>query len=178
MKKIEAKISSRKRKSASESSTKQSASNFGTCENVSSRYEKVGRVGEGTYGVVYKAKDRETHKYVALKRCIPHHESSDGIPLTTLREIHALRLCSRHEHVVDLISVSVSQSGGVFLVCEFCSHDIAQLMDENYSKYRQSPFDQSQVKTLMAQLLSALAYCHSHSLIHRDIKPSKFLLSG
>jgi serine/threonine protein kinase len=47
------------------------------------RYEKLGRVGEGTYGVVYKAKDKETNQFVALKRCIPHHESSDGFPQTS-----------------------------------------------------------------------------------------------
>lgn len=54
----------------------------GACASVS-QYEKVGRVGEGTYGVVYKARDRTTKEYVALKRCIPHNEGSDGFPVTS-----------------------------------------------------------------------------------------------
>jgi serine/threonine protein kinase len=55
----------------------------GKCALVADRYEKVGRIGEGSYGVVYKAIDRQTNAFVALKRCIPHHESSDGFPVTS-----------------------------------------------------------------------------------------------
>jgi serine/threonine protein kinase len=55
----------------------------GKCALVADRYEKVGRIGEGSYGVVYKAIDRQTNRTVALKRCIPHHESSDGFPITS-----------------------------------------------------------------------------------------------
>lgn len=55
----------------------------GRCALVADRYEKIGRIGEGTYGVVYKAVDRHTNHIVALKRCIPHHESSDGFPVTS-----------------------------------------------------------------------------------------------
>ena len=66
-------------------SSSSSSSNYSTgiCEHVSERYEKVGRVGQGTYGVVYKARDKETGDMVALKRCIPHHESSDGFGIVT-----------------------------------------------------------------------------------------------
>ena len=63
----------------------------GACPNVSLRYKKVSRIGEGTYGIVYKAIDQQTSEYVALKRCLPHHEATDGFPITTLREIQILR---------------------------------------------------------------------------------------
>jgi serine/threonine protein kinase len=179
----------------------------GTCDNVSERYEKVGRVGQGTYGVVYKARDRfynkkrsssntkdggdgidhnQDEEYVALKRCIPHHESSDGFPITTLREIHALRVCSQHPNVVSLLHVAVSSStsssaaalGGVFLVFEYCPQDLAQLIDAYYPKHKKSPFSEAQVKRLTLQLLSACDYLHSHSLLHRDIKLSNLLYTS
>jgi serine/threonine protein kinase len=150
----------------------------GACENVSQRYEKVGRVGQGTYGVVYKARDKIKGDFVALKRCIPHHESSDGFPLTTLREIHALRVCSQHPHIVSLLQVSVSSSNGVFLVFEYCTHDLAQLIDAYYPKHRKSPFQQSHVKTLLRQLLSALEFVHLHYLLHRDVKLSNLLYTS
>jgi serine/threonine protein kinase len=149
----------------------------GACEDVSQRYEKVGRVGQGTYGVVYKARDKLKGDFVALKRCIPHHESSDGFPLTTLREIHALRVCSQHPNIISLMQVSVSSSNGVFLVFEYCTHDLAQLIDAYYPKHRKSPFQQSHVKTLLQQLLSALEFVHSHYLLHRDVKLSNLLYS-
>mmetsp|Transcript_12936 Transcript_12936/g.31513 ORF Transcript_12936/g.31513 Transcript_12936/m.31513 type:complete len:203 (-) Transcript_12936:1229-1837(-) len=88
------------------------AATYGNCPNVSSRYEKIGRIGEGTYGVVYQARDRQTGDIVALKRCLPHHEASDGFPLTTLREITVLRELQsaggRRHGIIGLKDVTVS----------------------------------------------------------------------
>mmetsp|Transcript_37991 Transcript_37991/g.79585 ORF Transcript_37991/g.79585 Transcript_37991/m.79585 type:complete len:170 (+) Transcript_37991:212-721(+) len=84
---------------------------YGDCAIVSS-YEKIGRIGEGTYGVVYQARDKRTGSIVALKRCLPHHEASDGFPLTTLREITILRelqSAGGQEHgIIGLKDVTVS----------------------------------------------------------------------
>ena len=173
----------------------------GICPLVSSRYTKVGRIGEGTYGIVYEAVEkRDTHRRrVALKRCIPHHESSDGFPITTLREIQSLKVCCQHPNIVNLLEITVndklqSDSGGVFLVFEYCSKDIASILDTHYHNHHHkqqhnnnkkqssssssvSPFTESQTKTLLQQLLSAIEFCHTHYLIHRDIKPSNLLYS-
>jgi serine/threonine protein kinase len=72
----------------------------------------------------------------------------------------------------------LSKHSGVFLVFEYCPHDLAQILDDYYPKFRTSPFDQGQVKTLLQQLLSALKCCHQHSLLHRDIKPSNMLYTA
>ena len=97
---------------SSSSSSRVDSAVYGSCDDVSSRYRKVDRIGEGTYGVVYRAVDRETGDVVALKRCLPHHESSDGFPLTTLREITILRELDREggrDHgIVGLRDVTVS----------------------------------------------------------------------
>lgn len=148
----------------------------GHCVNVAERFEKLGRIGEGTYGIVYKARDKQTSQLVALKRCLPHNESSDGFPLTTLREIQSLRICNNHANIVKLQQVAVSKSG-VFLVFEYCQNDLAQLVDAHYTMHKKSPFTQAQVKRLLYQLLSALQYMHSRCLIHRDIKLSNLLYS-
>lgn len=152
-------------------------SSSGACVNVADRYEKLGRVGSGTYGVVYKARDVLTGTTVALKRCIPHHEASDGVSVTTLREIENLRLCAACPYTVSLLAVAVSKSS-VFLVFEYCEHDLADLIDEHYlrhGKNKRSPFTEEAVKTLLRHLLSALTWMHSHSLIHRDVKLSNLL---
>lgn len=62
-------------------------------------FEKLEKVGEGTYGKVYKARDKATGKIVALKKT-KLHEDDEGVPPTTLREISLLRMLSRDPHIV------------------------------------------------------------------------------
>jgi serine/threonine protein kinase len=63
------------------------------------KIEKNGTCGEGTYGVVYKAKDRQTDLFVAMKKIRLENED-EGIPSTTLREISTLRQL-RHPNIVE-----------------------------------------------------------------------------
>ena len=60
------------------------------------------------------------------------------------------------------------------MVFEFCDHDLAQLLDHSS---RRSPWSQEDVKCLMKQMLSALAFLHDHWIIHRDIKLSNLLVT-
>jgi serine/threonine protein kinase len=54
------------------------------------KYEKLEMIGEGTYGVVYKAKDRDSGRIVALKKIRTENED-EGIPSTAIREIALLK---------------------------------------------------------------------------------------
>lgn len=65
-------------------------------------FEKLEKVGEGTYGKVYRARDRVTGKIVALKKT-RLHEDEEGVPPTTLREISLLRMLSRDPHIVKYV---------------------------------------------------------------------------
>ncbi|KAL7547224.1 hypothetical protein ACHAWF_010547 [Thalassiosira exigua] len=169
------------------------AATYGSCPDVSSRYEKIGRIGEGTYagdsldgaaemmsGVVYQARDKQTGDVVALKRCLPHHEASDGFPLTTLREITILRELQsdggQRHGIVGLRGVTVSSSrSGVFLVFEYAQHDLASLVDDHYAKHRRGPFGPAEVKRLALQLLDAIRFLHARCVLHRDLKLSNLL---
>lgn len=65
-----------------------------------SQYQKIEKpVGEGTYGVVYKAKDKKTGKYVALKK-IRLEMEDEGVPSTALRETTLLKDL-KHPNVVE-----------------------------------------------------------------------------
>lgn len=164
------------------------ASPHGSCKKVAD-FKKINRIGQGTYGFVYRAKTPDGRE-VALKRIIMHNESQDGFPLTSLREIKTLRRCNLHPNIVKLMDVVVgSGRDAVFLLFEYCEHDLAALInshaqhnskqnDSNSSTSIQPLFKESEVKSLTQQLLSALEYIHSNHVVHRDIKLSNLLYNS
>lgn len=137
---------------------------LGNCHSVHD-FQKINRIGEGTYGFVYRAREKSTGSIFALKRIILHNEEQDGFPLTSIREIKTLRACS-HAHIVQMLDVVVgSNRDAVFLLFEYCEHDLSTLC-----KFIKHPFKQSEIKTLVHQLLLALEYLHAKWIVHRDIK--------
>ncbi|KAG0729111.1 Cyclin-dependent kinase 9-A [Chionoecetes opilio] len=76
---------------------------FPFCDDVI-KYEKLAKIGQGTFGEVFKARDRRTGKVVALKKILMENEK-EGFPITALREIRILKLL-RHENVVNLLEIA------------------------------------------------------------------------
>ncbi|CAH0380078.1 unnamed protein product [Pelagomonas calceolata] len=153
----------------------------GACASVQQRYERRDRVGEGTYGVIYRAWDRQLQRVVALKRLLPHNEAQDGFPLTSLREVSTLRLLRGHANVVTFLDVAVgARRDAVFLSLEFAEHgDLGSLLDDRaIRKGRKRLFDISQTKCLTRQLLLALRHCHERYVCHRDVKVANLLYTA
>jgi cell division cycle 2-like protein len=71
-------------------------------------YEKLNQIEEGSYGVVFRARDKQTGDIVALKK-LKLEEEKNGFPITALREIYALMTC-RHENVVGIREVVVGDT--------------------------------------------------------------------
>ncbi|KAH0590544.1 hypothetical protein H2248_000689 [Termitomyces sp. 'cryptogamus'] len=135
-------------------------------------YEKLNQIEEGSYGVVFRARDKQTGDIVALKK-LKLDEEKNGFPITALREIFSLMTC-RHENVVGIREVVVGDTlTQVFVVMDFIEHDLKTLLT-----LMPSPFLQSETKTLMLQLLSAVAHCHSNWILHRDLKTSNLLMNN
>mmetsp|Transcript_19123 Transcript_19123/g.20725 ORF Transcript_19123/g.20725 Transcript_19123/m.20725 type:complete len:296 (-) Transcript_19123:323-1210(-) len=135
------------------------------------RYQKIeknGAVGEGTYGVVYKARDKQTNEIVALKR-IRLEVEDEGIPSTTLREISVLRQL-KHPNIVLLNDV-VQSEGRLFLVFEFVDKDLKRYFDAT-----EGMLSPQLVKSYCWQLLRGLHYCHVKGVVHRDLKPQNLLV--
>jgi serine/threonine protein kinase len=100
-------------------------------------YDKLNRVGEGTYGVVYRARHKKTNEIVALKR-VRMEEEKDGLPISSLREINLL-LNMRHKNIVELKEIVVgSRLDSIFLVMEYCEQDLASLLDNMTSHFTEA----------------------------------------
>ena len=117
------------------------------------RYEKVEKIGEGTYGVVYKAKDRATGDFIALKK-IRLEAEDEGVPSTAIREISLLKELA-HDNVVQLNDV-VHQDSKLYLVFEYLDQDLKKYMDSLGG----NPLDPRLVKSYLYQLLRGVAFCH------------------
>jgi len=128
---------------------------------------KMEKVGGGTYGVVYKAKELESGDLVALKKILLDHED-EGVPSTAIREISLLKEL-KHPNIVYLRDV-VYGDNRLYLAFEFVDMDLKKFIDTNPDM---SP---AVVKSFMYQLLLGIDFCHSHRVLHRDLKPQNLLI--
>jgi len=133
------------------------------------QYEKVEKIGEGTYGVVYKARDRLTNETIALKK-IRLEQEDEGVPSTAIREISLLKEM-HHNNIVRLQDVVHSEKR-LYLVFEYLDLDLKKHMDTCPDLAK----DPRLIKMFLYQILQGIAYCHSHRVLHRDLKPQNLLI--
>ncbi|XP_055346237.1 cyclin-dependent kinase 10-like [Paramacrobiotus metropolitanus] len=154
---------------------------LGGCRCVS-EFIKLNRIGEGTYGVVYRARDSKSDEIVALKKMRMESDKC-GIPISGLREIMCL-FKLHHDNIVHLKEIAVGRRNlrDIFLVMEYCEQDLATLLD-NFGELptpSSGPpplFSEAQIKCITMQTLRGLHYMHSRYIIHRDLKVSNLLLT-
>ncbi|KAL0574229.1 Cyclin-dependent kinase catalytic subunit [Marasmius crinis-equi] len=136
------------------------------------RYTKLEKVGEGTYGVVYKAKDNGTNEVVALKK-IRLEAEDEGVPSTAIREISLLKELN-DPNIVRLLDI-VHADQKLYLVFEFLDVDLKRYIEQG--NQNRQPISLDIVKKFLYQLNSGLLYCHSHRILHRDLKPQNLLIN-
>lgn len=144
------------------------------------KFEIIGITGEGTYGQVYKAKDKDTAEMVALKKVRLDNEK-EGFPITAIREIKILRQLN-HKSIINMKEIVTDKEdaldfkndkGAFYLVFEYMDHDLMGLLESGLVH-----FNESHIKSFMRQLLEGLDYCHKKNFLHRDIKCSNILLNN
>jgi serine/threonine protein kinase len=132
------------------------------------RYRRLEKIGEGTYGVVYKAEDRKSKDIVALKK-IRLEAEDEGVPSTAIREISLLKEL-QHDNIVSLRE-AINQDNKLYLVFEYLDQDLKRYMD-----LQRQHLPRSLVKSYLYQLLLGISFCHGHRIIHRDLKPQNVLI--
>jgi len=132
------------------------------------RYRKIEKIGEGTYGVVYKAEDRKTREIVAMKK-IRLEAEDEGVPITAIREISLLKEL-QHENIVSLKD-AINQDNKLYLIFEYLDQDLKRYMD-----YIGKKMHRLLIKSYLHQLLKGVEFCHANRIIHRDLKPQNILI--
>lgn len=183
------------------------AMHMGGCRRVEDAYERIGHLGQGTYGEVFKAKDRETGEIVAVKK-IKMENEKEGFPITAVREIKILSMLASsdlmlqgelmRDSVIRLREIARSDAseendykGSVYMVFDFMEHDLAGLLERaNQGRLADAasrglpphkarpPFLVGQVKRYMRQLLLGLQLLQRHNILHRDLKNANLLVNN
>ncbi|XP_049857620.1 cyclin-dependent kinase-like 4 [Schistocerca gregaria] len=141
-----------------------------TSSRLMERYEKLAKLGEGSYGLVFKCRNRDTGQLVAIKKFV---ESEDDplIRKIALREVRMLKSL-KHPNLVNLVEV-FRRKRRLHLVFEFCERTLLAELERH-----PQGLSEAESRQLSFQLLTAVAYCHAQGAIHRDIKPENILLTA
>eukprot|EP00397_Hematodinium_sp_SG-2012_P014720 GEMP01014976.1.p1 GENE.GEMP01014976.1~~GEMP01014976.1.p1 ORF type:complete len:515 (+),score=126.80 GEMP01014976.1:238-1782(+) len=135
------------------------------------KYEVLGVVGEGAYGVVLKSRNKEVNgELVAIKK-FKETEDDEAVKKTTLREVKMLRML-RHENIVQL-KEAFRRKGQLYLVFEFVEKNLLEVLE-----VCPNGLDVESVRFLVWQLCKAICFCHQHEVCHRDIKPENLLVNS
>jgi cyclin-dependent kinase-like len=134
-----------------------------------SKYEVLGIVGEGAYGIVMKCRNKETNEIVAIKKFKDGEE--EIVQKSMLRELKVLKKL-KHENIVQL-KESFRRKGKLYLVFEYVDRNLLEILEQ-----QPNGFDQQLVKKFIYQLCKSIIYIHSIDMIHRDIKPENILVTN
>ncbi|CAA0834026.1 Protein kinase superfamily protein [Striga hermonthica] len=139
-----------------------------TVDSIDEEFTILNKVGEGTYGIVYRARRRSTGQIVALKKVKTSTATADD------SEVEILSSLNPHPSITRLEQVAVSSRGPVFTVMEYVEHEVRALLAGTMKQ----PFSPSEAKCLMLQLLLGLNHLHQNRVLHRDLKTSNLLYNN
>ncbi|XP_078415516.1 cyclin-dependent kinase-like 5 isoform X2 [Cetorhinus maximus] len=127
--------------------------------DVMNKFEVLGIVGEGAYGVVLKCRHKETNEIVAIKK-FKDSEENEEVKETTLRELKMLRTL-KQENIVEL-KEAFRRRGKLYLVFEYVEKNMLELLEE-----MPNGVQPEKVRNYIYQLIKAIHWCHKNDIVHR-----------
>uniref|UniRef100_A0A3B3DC76 Mitogen-activated protein kinase n=1 Tax=Oryzias melastigma TaxID=30732 RepID=A0A3B3DC76_ORYME len=143
----------------------------GQAFDVGPRYSSLSYIGEGAYGMVCSAYDRDNKIRVAIKKISPFEHQT--YCQRTLREIKIL-LRFKHENIIGINDIirapTIEQMKDVYIVQDLMETDLYKLLKTQH-------LSNDHICYFLYQILRGLKYIHSANVLHRDLKPSNLLLN-
>eukprot|EP01084_Bolivina_argentea_P144242 253139_1 len=136
------------------------------------RYQTLSVIGDGTYGSVLKAINRNSSEIVAIKQMKRKYYSWKEC--IRLREVRSLKKLS-HKNIIKLKEV-IRENNTLYFVFEFMEQNVYEMMKQR-QQLKGKGFNESTIKKIMYQCLNALSFIHKTGFFHRDIKPENILVS-
>lgn len=134
------------------------------------RYEVIETVGEGAYGTVLKCKDRQSDRFVAVKKYKPSSGSA-YVRQTMVRELRAQQALRGEPCVVHYLE-AFKENGTLYIVMDYVKHNLLDVLD-----HYPNGLNRDLVRRLLFTVLIGVRSCHRSGIIHRDIKPENILVS-
>ncbi|XP_045340364.1 serine/threonine-protein kinase 33 isoform X4 [Leopardus geoffroyi] len=130
-----------------------------------------GRIlGQGSFGMVFEATDKETETKWAIKKVNKDKAGSSAVKLLE-REVNILKSV-KHEHIIHLEQVFETPKK-MYLVMELCEDgELKEILD------RKGHFSENETRWIIQSLASAIAYLHNKDIVHRDLKLENIMVKS
>ena len=136
-------------------------------------YEKLDKIGEGSYGIVYKARDKSDGSLVALKKMT--EDGDEGLPSCALREIAILDFFRNAPSIVQCKDWFIGECNSkIYVAMELCDANLSTYIKTIAEK--NSSMSPQMVRNMMYRILLGIAFMHEHHTIHRDLKPQNIVV--
>lgn len=129
------------------------------------------KLGEGSYGAVFRVKHKDIGVYRAMKKIFSSSNKDPEKEKEILNEIEMLKSLD-HPNIVKVFEFYNTKEG-YYIITDYCKG--GELFDKILEN---APFDEAAAAYIMYQILSAVFYCHNLNIIHRDLKPENILIEN
>ena len=138
------------------------------------KYEIFREIGDGTYGIVYEGRNKETNQKVAIKKLKQKYKSLDEVnsktEVTVLKKLNKLN----NENIVQLKEVINDKTGDVYYIFEYCDCNLFDFIENHRKKNLIIP--EPVIREIIFQITKGMKYMHSKKYFHRDLKPENILV--
>ena len=140
-------------------------------DHILKRFNIIKKIGQGAYGVVFKANDKKTKEVIALKKLYDAFRNETDSQ-RTFREVMLLQELNGHENIIRLLNVIKAENNmDLYLIFEYMEADLYNVIKANILQDIHKKF-------IIYQILKALKFIHSADIVHRDLKPSNIFINS